>query len=208
MLSVNQGLWVISVHVLTHRIGRFFSMYTMVLMMAMSGSGDVTSFGGRLLGGNGSCHGAAVTSGCSGYAAPVASGCSGYASGCSGYATPAVASGCCGGGSGILGLGLFSGRGSSCHGGSGFLGLRSHGSCHGTASHSCMGSSVEATYSVPMVAAPDCGGCGASTVISEMPATATPAVMPAPTAEPKKMEAPKKPDAKPADAPKKTGDGV
>ena len=29
-----------------------------------------------------------------------------------------------------------------------------------------------------------------------------------PAAEPKKMEAPKKPDAKPADAPKKTGDGV
>ena len=176
-------------------------MYTMVLMMAMSGSGDVASFGGRFSGCHGSCHGApaAVTSGCSGYAAPVASG-------CTGYAAPAAA-GCCGGGSGILGLGLFSGRSTSCHGGSGFLGLRSHG-CHGTASHSCMGSSVEATYSVPMVAAPDCGGCGASTVISEMPATATPAVMPAPTAEPKKMEAPKKPDAKPADAPKKTGDGV
>ena len=176
-------------------------MYTMVLMMAMSGSGDVASFGGRFSGCHGSCHGApaAVTSGCSGYAAPVASG-------CTGYAAPAAA-GCCGGGSGILGLGLFSGRSTSCHGGSGFLGLRSHG-CHGTASHSCMGSSVEATYSVPMVAAPDCGGCGASTVISEMPATATPAVMPAPTAEPKKMEAPKMPDAKPADAPKKTGDGV
>ena len=179
-------------------------MYTMVLMMAMSGSGDVSSFGGRFMGGNGSCHGApaAVTSGCSGYAAPVASGCTGYAA--------PVAAGCCGGGSGILGLGLFSGRSTSCHGGSGFLGLRSHGSCHGTASHSCMGSSVAATYSVPMVAAPDCGGCGASTVISEMPATATPAAMPVPAAEPKKMmEAPKKlVDPKPADAPKKTGDGV
>ena len=71
----------------------------------------------------------------------------------------------------------------------------------------CTGS-VVATYSVPMVAAPDCGGCGGSSVISEMPATATPAAMPVPAVESKKMEAPKKPDAKPADAPKKTGDGV
>lgn len=192
-------------------------MYTMVLMMAMSGSGDVSSFGGRLLGGNGSCHGAAVTSGCSGYAAPVASGCSGYATaanGCSGYAAP-VAAGCHGGGSGFLGLGLFSGRSSSCHGGSGFLGLRSHGSCHGTASHSCMGSAAgystgcQGAMVAPAYTTSDC--CGASTVVSETPATTTPAAMPGvPAAEPKKMtETPKKlVDPKPADAPKKTGDGV
>lgn len=210
-------------------------MYTMVLMMAMSGSGDVSSFGGRLLGGKGNCHGAAVSTagygysshvaaGCNGYAPAVASGCHGYAasagygyaapvaSGCSGYAA-SVAEGCHGGGSGFLGLGLFSGRGNSCQGGGGgFLGLRSRGSsCHGTASHSHMSYSTgcQGAMVAPAYLTSDC--CGASTVVSETPATTTPAAMPGvPAVEPKKMtETPKKPvDSKPADAPKKTGDGV
>jgi len=110
-------------------------MYTMVLMMAMAGSDDVASFGGRKNKDNG-CHGGAVVAtSCTGYAP--ASGCSGYApaySGCTG--TVAAYSGCsgntsCNGSKSGGFLGLRSG------GGGGFLGLRNKdkgNGCSGTTS--------------------------------------------------------------------------
>ncbi len=96
-------------------------MYTMVLMMAMSGSPDVAEFGGRSSG----CQGAVAS--CKGDRGGFLGlrdrgGCTGNTS-CHG-AVVVVASGC---------------HGNSCHGGgmsckgerSGFLGLRNRAGCHG-----------------------------------------------------------------------------
>lgn len=102
-------------------------MYTMVLMMAMSGSGDDMSWGhrGGCHGGS-SCHGYVAASSCCGSYAPVSTGCygSGYGSGygCNGGYS------CHGGGRGGF-LGLCN-RGNSCHGGGGLFHRGGH-SCHG-----------------------------------------------------------------------------
>lgn len=128
-------------------------MYTMVLMMALSTSGDTASFGKK----NGCCGGVVVTSchGCTGASA----GCTGYSSchGCSG-------SSCHGGREkgGFLGgfLGKKSCHGSSCHGSS------CYGSCTGITT-GCWGSA----------------GCYGSVVTPApvtMPATPTPTPMPTP----------------------------
>ena len=82
-------------------------MYTMVLMMAMAGSGDTASFGWNKSGCNGtSCTGTVVATSCTGCTGTVVAasctGCSGSVTaschGCSG------SSNCCGSGSGFLGL--------------------------------------------------------------------------------------------------------
>ena len=93
-------------------------MYTMVMMMAMSGSADTASFGGKLFNRGGSCHGSvAAATGCQGsFAAAPVSNCHGMV----------VASTGCGGHSrgGMLGLGMrgklrnaFGHNGTSCGGG-------------------------------------------------------------------------------------------
>ena len=154
-------------------------MYTMVMMMAMSGSTDTTAFGGKLFGGGchgNSCHGAMVVStGCTGsHAAPT---------------VPAPAyTGC---------------SGTSCHGGSGFLGLRSHFSrksgCHG--STGCHG------YAAAPAAADCCGttaaystGCVGSIVTGGTPGAV---ITETPAAGVKEM-----PKAKDAPKVEKKGDGV
>jgi hypothetical protein len=90
-------------------------MYTMVLMMALSTSGDTASFGKK----NGCCGGVVVTS---------CHGCTGVSAGCTGYTT-------C--------HGCYSSCHGSCHGKSGFLGgFLGKKSCHGSSCHgsSCYGS--------------------------------------------------------------------
>lgn len=140
-------------------------MYTMVLMMAMSGSGDTASFGWHRGGCHGnSCHGVAVATCC----APVAQAC---------CAPVAPACGCHGGGHGFLG-----GRGHSCHGG-GFLGHRSHG-CHGMANNCC--APVASCGCTGMVA----GGCTGMMMVA--PGGGAPVSMPpATTAVPAKEVKPK-----------------
>ncbi len=172
-------------------------MYTMVMMMAMSGSTDTTAFGGKLFGGGchgTSCHGAMVVStGCTGsHAAPT-------------VPAPAYA-GCSG----------TSCHGStSCHGGSGFLGLRSHFSrksgCHG--STGCHGSVAPSTgctgYAAP-AAADCCGttaaystGCVGSIITGSTPGAVITESPAAPAAGAKEM-----PKAKDAPKGEKKGDGV
>jgi len=117
-------------------------MYTMVLMMAMSGSGDVASFGRDRGGCSGSmaasCHGGGG-GGFLGLRNRGGSSChgSGYSS-CSGYGY----SGSSCSGSVVASYGSCHG-GSSCHGErGGFLGLckrKSGGSCHGGMASSCHG---------------------------------------------------------------------
>ena len=190
-------------------------MYTMVMMMAMSGSADTTGFGHKMRGG---CDGM----GCNGAAVVVASGCSG----CTGAAPAAVASAGCQGSASCYGSTSCNG----CGGGSGFLGLRGHfsrkmrggSSCSGYAAPSagCTGCSG---YAAPAVA--DCcgaaasysTGCVGSVITGGMPGamiTEGPAAMPAPTTgaveKPKPMD---KPTPAPTPAPKpkpadKVGDGV
>jgi hypothetical protein len=149
-------------------------MYTMVMMMAMSGSTDTANFGGKLFGRGNSCHG----NSCQG-AMVVSAGCSGS------YAAPTVPAPAYTGCSGTSCHGSM-----SCHGGNGgggFLGLRgrmgNRSGCHG--STSCSGYIVPSTgYHAP--AADCCGttaaystGCVGSiitgstpgAVITETPAT-------------------------------------
>ncbi|MGL6076138.1 MAG: hypothetical protein ACRC8S_18420 [Fimbriiglobus sp.] len=191
-------------------------MYTMVMMMAMSGSADTAGFNGKLLGG--SCHGArvvTVAAGCTGAVpapAPVFAGCTG--------AAPAAA-GCNGCHGSFLGLGLL--RGNGCNGngcnGSGFLGLRSHfqsSGCHGTViSSGCHGTVVAPAPMVVAAPAPCCGaapaitstGCvGGVVTISETPApvTSTPVL----TAEPVKEMPKAKEEKKPEDTKKKSSEGI
>lgn len=106
-------------------------MYTMVLMMAVGGSGDTTAFGGR----RASCNGGAYA-GCSG--TMVSYGCSGSYAGCSGsYA------GCYGSYSGCTGTVVSSGGCSGSRRG-GFLGgLLGH---HRAKKASCQGSGYAPAY--------------------------------------------------------------
>jgi uncharacterized protein (TIGR03000 family) len=99
-------------------------MYSVVLMMAMSGGAEVPDFGRR-----GGCHG--CNGGCHGV---VSHGCHGDRHGCWG-------DGCRGGcrGGGFLG-GLFRKRDRGCHGCHGCHGV-SHG-CHGAVMHGCHGGCV------------------------------------------------------------------
>jgi hypothetical protein len=178
-------------------------MYTMVMMMAMSGSADTTGFNGKLFGG--SCHGArvvTVAAGCTGAVpapAPVAAGCTG--------AAPAAA-GCTGCHGGFLGLGLLRGHSHGCTGSS-FLGIRSHFQSHG-----CHGSAVAAPAPVAAPAA-CCGsapavtstGCiGGVVTISETPAPVTSTTTSEPVKEmPKAKEEMKKPEEKKPEAKKSEG---
>ena len=146
-------------------------MYTMVLMMAVTSGGEVSSFGHRNKGCNGdvaSCHGAVVV------AAPA--GCNGS------YATVgyADAAGCNGGG--------------ACHGAKkGFLGgLFGHhhkkSSCHGAvvAAPDCGGCAP--------VVAPDCGGCPPVVAAPVTGGTTPPVIMPKvedPKPKPKTEDKPK-----------------
>lgn len=132
-------------------------MYTMVMMMAMSGSTDTANFGGKLFGHGSSCHG----NSCNG-AMVVSAGCSGS------YAAPTVPAPAYAGCSGTSCHGSMSCHGStSCHGGSGFLGLRSHFSrksgCHGSTSCSGYGAPSAGCHGYHAPAA-DC--CGASAAYS------------------------------------------
>ena len=128
-------------------------MYTMVLMMAMAGSDDVASFGGRKNKSAG-CNGAQVvaTNGCSGYSAYAGaspySGCTGSVSHAPAYTGSAAYTGCsgntsCNGSKSGGFLGLRSG------GGGGFLGLRNKDKGNGcSGSSSCYGSqSAHSGYS-------------------------------------------------------------
>lgn len=156
--------------------GRISTMYTMVLMMAVTSSGDVSSFGHH----RSSCHGTVVSTsaGCTGAVVAESASChsSSVASSCHG-------SSCHGSHAGIFGLRgkLFGGK--SCHG----------SSCHGSTpvpSGSCYGSAPVAT--------PDCNACPTAGTVITMPA-ATPVA--APVAMPKADDKPKS-DEKPKDKPK------
>jgi uncharacterized protein (TIGR03000 family) len=137
-------------------------MYSVVLMMALTGGAESTDFGRR-----GGCHG--CNGGCTGVVAASCSGCSCHGSrGCHG------SYGCNGG--------------SSCHGGRGGLFHRNRGGCHGCSgycnggcygctgcsgiSHGCCGG----TYVVPSGAAP------ATNMPKEMPKETVP-TPPAPPAK-------------------------
>ena len=182
-------------------------MYTMVMMMAMSGSADTSNFGGKLFNRGASCNG------CSGVV--VATSCNG----CSGAApTVPAPSGC----SGSSCYGSTSCTG--CGGGGGFLGLRSHFSrkmgsgCHGS---SCSGSAAPSTgctgYTAPSTGCSGAPtvystGCVGSVISGGMPGaviTETPAM---PAAGAKEMPKPKDalkdaPKAAPKTA-EKSGDGI
>ena len=146
-------------------------MYTMVLMMAVTSSGDVSGFGHRKSG----CHG--DTAGC--YGSVVASNYSGMSSGCTGTVVDAsyTGSGC---------------QGSSCHGSSkaGIFGLR--GKLFGGKSSSCHGS----CHGTPAPVAPDCcppmpsTGCTGG-VITMPPVVTPPKDMPKPMDKPKEDPKPK-----------------
>ncbi len=136
-------------------------MYTMVLMMAVTSGGEVSSFGHRNK--DKGCNGGDAA-GCSGYVVAAPTGCTGsYAPGYSSYAPTgcngADAGSCHGkskggflglrgkrdrkGGSGCNGVAAYSG---SCYGGTAYSGSMPYqsGSCHG---------------GVAAVTAPDCGAC-------------------------------------------------
>ena len=144
-------------------------MYTMVLMMAVTSSGDVSGFGHRS-----GCHGAPAS--CHGTVA-VASSCTGMPSGCTGTV---VASGCTGN----------SCHGSTCHGSkAGIFGLRGklfggkssscHGSCHGTpapVAHDCC---------------PPAMSTGCTGGVITMPPMTPPKDMPKPMDKPKEDPKPK-----------------
>ncbi len=156
-------------------------MYTMVLMMAVTSSGDVSSFGHHRSG----CHGTVVSAsaGCTGAVVAESASCNGgsVSSSCHG-------SSCHGSRAGIFGLRgkLFGGK--SCHG----------SSCHGSTpvpSGSCYGSAPT------VVATPDCNACPTSGTVITMPAATPvtpPVVMPKaedkPTTEVKPKDKPKSED--------------
>jgi len=155
-------------------------MYSVVLMMALSGGGEAVDFGHR-----NSCHGcsgAVVVSSCSGAVV----GCSG-SYGCSGAVAgygchgAAACSGSCHGrhGGGLFsgGGGLFSRRGGhGCHGCSGSVACYGSSGCYG-GSVGCYGSSGCYGGSVGCY-----GGCGGTIVVPSTPGTPgtpeTPKVMP------------------------------
>ena len=183
-------------------------MYTMVLMMAMSGSGDVASFGGKHKNGNG-CNGAqTVSNGCSGYTS-----CAGSTS-CSGSSKSGGFLGLRSGGGGFLGLrGNKNSDHSSCNGCSGYnansgcAGAGSYSGCTGHNAYSgCTGHNAYTGCTGHMSHANVMSGCNVystgctggmiygQTAVSPMlmPATGT-------------TGSEKKPDPKPADT-KKTDD--
>jgi uncharacterized protein (TIGR03000 family) len=133
-------------------------MYTVVLMMAMTGGSETTTFGGRRCNGcNGGCNGA-VASGCHG-------GCNGRGHGCNGGGRMFGRHGCNGGGC----------HGGGCHGGcSGASAC--HGGCHGgvaTVQPRRSGEFAEEqseTGPTPNRAAPN--GMVPATIIVELPAEA------------------------------------
>jgi uncharacterized protein (TIGR03000 family) len=165
-------------------------MYSLVLMTAMAGSGDIASFGGRNMGCNGCSGAVVVSSGCSGscHGARFALGCNG--SSCHGMACNGCTGSSCHGWSRPS---LFRGHnschgctGSSCHGGRGWFGNSCHGcsgaSCHGgmgSSCHGCMGSSCLGTMVTPAVVMPAMGSTPATTSMApasiqlNIPATAT-----------------------------------
>lgn len=188
-------------------------MYTMVLMMAMAGSDDVASFGGRKNKSAG-CNGAQVvaTNGCSGYSAYAGAspytGCTGqvaYAPAYSGCTGTVANSGCSGSTScngsksgGFLGL---------RSGGGGFLGHRNKDKGNGcSGSSSCYGSqSAYSGYSTGC-SGHQMGYSGYSTgctggMIVGYPATGAVA-MPAVGTTGEKPAEPKKPDPKPTETKK------
>lgn len=135
-------------------------MYSMVLMMAVAGSGDMSSFGKRS-NGCGGCTGVVVMS------APVVShGCNGNSclGGNSCYGS------CTGKHGGFLG-----GRRNGCNGGGLFSRHKSKG---------CIGSS--SCYGAVVTPAPSCGCCG-SVVAPACALPATEVVPVAPATEPKEM---------------------
>jgi len=161
-------------------------MYSVVLLMAMSGSADAPAFGGGCCGGfnlfGGSCSG--CCGGCTGYSCDgCCGGCCGGkmfggggmklfgGHGCCGGCCGGSCSGCCGGSChGCCGGSCHGCCGGSCHGCCGGGGLFSKmkekwGSCHGCCGGSCHGCCGGC-----------CGGCGgvvvgghAMTTTTEMP---------------------------------------
>jgi hypothetical protein len=140
-------------------------MYTMVLMMAMSSSGDVADGHHR----RGGCHGAGA--GC--YGAAVVANC---------CAPVAVSSGCHGGG-GFLGH--HAGKG--CHGGGGFLGHHRGGGCHGYATAADCCAPVQSCGCTGMVAGGGCTG-GVITTAPPPPVTMPPATPATPVKDKKPQE--------------------
>ncbi len=185
-------------------------MYSVVLMVALSGAGDAPAHGGLFKGG--SCCGSSC-SGCSG-AVVVYSGCSG--SSCSGWS----GSGCCGGssccgGGGLLG-GLFKGhkhKGGSCCGGYSYGGSCCGGSsygggCYGGAIYSGGGCYGGVSYSPAGVSYPSAGMPYAGGVMMDSSVMGAP-VYPSSVVSPSSYEAPvvsdpmKKAEEKKADEKKK-----
>ena len=127
-------------------------MYTMMLMMAVSGSGDVAALGHH----RGGCHGGGY--GCTG----AYSACDYGSCGCTGYVYGGCyGGGCHGGGHGFLGHH----RGGCNGGGHGFLGHH-RGGCNGYVASSCgcWGSGYGYGYGCTGSYAPSC--CGAAPVMS------------------------------------------
>jgi len=137
-------------------------MYSVVLMMALSGGPEAVDFGGRRCGGcNGGCHGAVATCNGGGHGCHRSHGCHGgglfsrhgRCNGCNGGGCHAVSHGCsssCNGGghgchrsscNGCHGGGLFSRHRNRCHGCNGGC----NGGCHGgavCAGSACTGGGV------------------------------------------------------------------
>ena len=146
-------------------------MYTMVLMMAVTSGGEVSSFGHRNK--DKGCNGGDAA-GCSGYVVAAPAGCNGMVAptGCTG-----VDAGSCHGKSkgGFLGLrGKRDRKGDGCNGGTACYGGTPYnsGSCHGG------------------VAAPDCGGCPPVYGAPVVGGTTPPVIMPKEDPKPK-VEDPK-----------------
>jgi uncharacterized protein (TIGR03000 family) len=142
-------------------------MYSVVLMVAVAGGGDVPA--GLFSHGCGGCYSSCACSGygcdgcygcsgCSGYGCSGCFGCSGYGChGCSGYSS---CHGCHGGHKGFLG-GMFKRHGchgcGGCHGCHGCHGCSGSYGCHGCSGYACggCGGCYGSGY-----ACGGCGGCG------------------------------------------------
>jgi uncharacterized protein (TIGR03000 family) len=169
-------------------------MYSVVLMMALSGGADAPACFGH----GGGCCGGGYACSCSGYS------CHGGGHrlfgghGCCGGGGLFGGHGCCGGGHGMFGGhgccgggGLFGGHHGCCGGGGLFGGHhRGHGCCGG---YGCCGGAYACSGACTGVAA--CTGCGGGAVITPGPVQGTPPanVMPNPETikpAPKKAEGP------------------
>lgn len=148
-------------------------MYTMVLMMAVTSSGDVSGFGHRKSG----CHG--DTAGC--YGSVVASNYSGMSSGCTGTVAGAGYAGNSCQGSGYQGSSC---TGNSCQGGkAGIFGLR--GKLFGGKSSSCHGSCHGTSAPVAQDCCPPATSTGCTGGVITMPPVTPPKDMPKPMDKPK-----------------------